>query len=417
MSFSSVDDWIARKTGAEDSKALLKYQMQKVRETLRYVITRSTFYGRRLRDFHRDIGAIHELPFTYPEDIERYSPEMLCVSQAEINRIVTHITSGTTAPPKRIFFTEKDQEATIDFFHHGMMEFTSAGDKVLILFPGTKDGSIGRLLATGLERFGAVPLVYGIVSDYDDLLRFISNREINVITGLPQQLLELSILSLDRNIAVSGLHSVLLSADYSAKSLVSAIEKNLGCAVYDHYGMTETCFGGGVYSKIRDGYHLRHNDFLFEIVDPVTGSVLSPGEYGEIVFTSLNTEAMPLVRYRTGDIARFLPQTDKFPVLEKIMDRLKDRVPLPNGYILKMADLEEVFFDNTEILDFTASYNGNTLKLHVRSLRFDGEEIIKKLRDSQLETTLAYCNIEVSPLNSGNTSKNTMTKRTIIFRA
>ena len=411
MSFSFVDDWVEKSTSAADSDKLLEYQLKKTRETLKYVTERSAFYRERLKSINGNSVSIENIPFTYPEDIELFSSEMLCVPQGMVNRVVTHKSSGTTMSPKRVFFTENDQRATVDFFHHGMREFTSEGDTVLILFPGEKEGSIGELLADGLNRFGARPLVYGVVTDFDDLLRLIRKLSINVIVGLPQQLLELSRLCLYKRITVPDLHSVLMSADYAAKSLVNAVEKNLGCLVYEHYGMTETCFGGGVYSRARDGYHLRHNDFLFEIVDTLTGNVLPWGECGEVVFTSLNSEAMPLIRYRTGDLASFAPHTNKYPVMTKIEGRLGGSVRLLNGQALKMAELDEAIFAKEDVLDFKASYNGNTLELYVRSLCFNAADIVEALRVSPVISVLNGCDIKVIASGDRHICKSTMSKR------
>ena len=413
MSFSFVDNWIERKTGVADSDSLLKYQTGKAREIVKYVMGHSAFYKERLKNFNDGFTEIKELPFTFPEDIERFSPEMLCTAQSMVSRVVTLYSSGTATPPKRICFTEKDLSAAVDFFHHGMMEFTSEGDKVLILFPGEKEGSIGQLLANGLNRFGAVPLIYGLITNFDDMFRFISRQKINVIAGMPGQLYELSRLCRHKEIAISGLHSVLLSADYAAESLVNAIEKNLGCLVYEHYGMTEMCFGGGVYSKARDGYHMRHNDFLFEIVDPSTGAALPQGEYGEVVFTSLNAEAMPLIRYRTGDLARFTRRVAKYPVMEKIKGRLKDGVKLSNGLTLRISELEEAIFRNDDVLGFSASCDGNTLLLNVRSLRFDAGCIMKALTESPIEYVLNGCDIKILSTDEERICKNTMNKQAI----
>lgn len=96
-----------------------------------------------------------------PEEIsrrdDRHDPPLLCVSQGEISRIVT-LNSGTSGPSKRIFFTPEDQESTIDFFEQGMSVFTRPGDRVLILFPGERPGSVGSLLAVALQRMSAIPM-------------------------------------------------------------------------------------------------------------------------------------------------------------------------------------------------------------------------------------------------------------------
>ena len=85
------------------------------------------------------------------------------------------------------------------------------------------------------------------------------------------------------------------------------LEGALGCRVYDHYGSTEMGYGGALACGQGPGLHLREADLYFEVVDPATGRPLPEGAFGELVFTTLTRRGMPLVRYRTGDLTRFLP--------------------------------------------------------------------------------------------------------------
>jgi phenylacetate-coenzyme A ligase PaaK-like adenylate-forming protein len=319
---------------------------------------------------------------------------MLCVSQSEIENIVTYNTSGTTDNPKRIFFSREDLAATAEFFTYGMQEFTKPGDSVLILFPGKKEGSIGSLLEKALLSFGAVPINYGLITDYDDAIGFIAEKKINVITGLPRQVLQLSALLKEKGRNIEGIHSVLLSADYAARSLIDRIEKNLNCTVYEHYGMTETCFGGGVQSASRQGFHMRSADFLYEIT-----------ESGEIVFTSLIKGAMPLIRLKTGDTANFIKDAYPYPRLGKVTPRAAEK-----EYFNTVA-LSEALYKIENILDFQAEYANEVLRINVRSLDFDKCEIESALKPVTLG--LPYKNIEISPWQSPHTQKNTMEKHRV----
>lgn len=98
---------------------------------------------------------------------------------------------------------------------------------------------------------------------------------------------------------------VILTADHVPAALVGRVENLLDAKVLNHYGMTETGFGAAIQCSARETLHLRHPDLFFEIVDP-TGNLLSPGEWGEIVITTLNRKCMPLIWYRTGDVSRIL---------------------------------------------------------------------------------------------------------------
>ena len=126
------------------------------------------------------------------------------------------------------------------------------------------------------------------------------------VVGIPVQVLGLARLSVAGG-APLHLKTVLLSTDHCSPVVATAIEAAWGCRVFDHYGTTEMGLGGGVDCEAHAGYHLREADLLVEVVDPESGAPLPDGEYGEVVFTTLTREAMPLIRYRTGDRGRFLP--------------------------------------------------------------------------------------------------------------
>jgi long-subunit acyl-CoA synthetase (AMP-forming) len=122
---------------------------------------------------------------------------------------------------------------------------------------------------------------------------------------------------------------------------------------------------------------------------------------------------MPLIRYRTGDIARFSQCAAKYPVMEKISGRHNDGVRLSNGQTLELSELEEIMFENDGILDFMAAYDGNTLFLEVRSLRFDADSIMKTLLASPYAHVLNGCDIRIFSTENAHVFKNTMNKRSI----
>jgi phenylacetate-coenzyme A ligase PaaK-like adenylate-forming protein len=119
--------------------------------------------------------------------------------------------------------------------------------------------------------------------------------------------------------------AILLSAEYVSDENVRIIEEIWDCKVFEHYGMTEMGLGGAMACETRIGYHPREADLIFEIIDPESGAALPDGEYGEIVFTTLTREAMPLVRYRTGDFSRFIPEPCPCGSKLKRLDRVANR--------------------------------------------------------------------------------------------
>jgi phenylacetate-CoA ligase len=293
------------------------------------------------------------LPFTTAADIKENALWLLCVSQSEIERVVTLQSSGTSGEPKRLYFTRDDQELTLDFFHVGMSTLTEPGDRVLILLPGERPGSVGDLLAKALPRLGAYGVKHGPVQDVARTREIIAGEKIDCLVGVPTQLLALA---RQGQAAPPKLKSVLLATDHAPDAIRRALERAWDCQVYEHYGMTEMGLGGGVECQARRGYHLREADLFCEIVDPLTGE---PATEGEIVFTTLTRRGMPLVRYRTGDISRFVPGDCPCGTVLETLERVKSRVAgcveLGEGQYLTMADLDEALFPIDAVLDFSTT--------------------------------------------------------------
>ncbi len=294
-----LDEWIGEKHQIRDRASLDEYTEEKLAEQISHARENSSWYSASLKD----VKNFRDLPFLTEEDLRAHGKEMLCVRESEIARVVT--TSGTTGRPKRVWFTENDQEHTADYFAHGMQFMTKPGDRALILFPGETQGSLVRLLSDGLGRIG-VQTVLSPGSSAD------------CIIGAPEDVLRLS------RDGSRSVRTVLLSSAYVDDAVRKEIENNLSCEVFEHYGMTEMGLGCAV-SCGEEGYHIRENDIYIEIIDPDTGEVLPDGQWGEITFTSLNREAMPFIRYRTGDMSRILPGKCPCGSFLKRLDRVKER--------------------------------------------------------------------------------------------
>ena len=185
-------------------------------------------------------------------------------------------TSGTAGEPKRSYFTKEDQELTIDFFKAGMSTFTSPGDRVLILLPCERPGSVGDLLAIALEKLGALPFKHGIIRNIGEIIQKLADTKANVAVGIPIQMLALA-----KFYEISAcrtpilLKRILLSTDYLSHAINNELQRILKCEVFDHYGMTEMGLGGGVECCTDNGYHLREADLYFEIIDPLTGGAIT----------------------------------------------------------------------------------------------------------------------------------------------
>ncbi len=291
--------WANAITGTHTTAALAGWRLARLRESLARAKAKSPFYAQHLAAVRpRDIQSLQDLarlPFTGAQTLAEQGGRMLCTSQSEVGRVRTAPTSGSTAAPKRVWFTEGDMARTISFFAAGMRPLAAPGEVVAILMSDGRPSSIADLLRTGLAEYGAVGRIHGNVRDAGEAAAACEGAA--CLVGVPAEVLYLC-----RKAPHLRPKTVLLSADYIPPPLVAALEAEWGCRVFLHYGLTETCYGLAVQCATLQRQHLRAPDFIVEIVDPATGAPLPDGQEGEIVLTSLRSEALPLVRYRTGDI-------------------------------------------------------------------------------------------------------------------
>ena len=310
MSVATLDPWMAERMGLAaplTRAAVAEWQIARLNKTIAYARAASPFYRRR-RDWSETplagLGDLAQLPFTTAADLAADDPPLLAQSQSAIARVVTLETSGTSGRPKRLQFTAEDQEATVDFFHHGMALMARPGDRVAIAFSGGRAGGVAAGLAIALRRLGANPIAAPAPFDPAALAAWLRDRRPDVVAGPPVPLLAAArVAALDGGAPIR-IRAALLSSDHVAASLARGLADAWGAEVFRHWGMTETGFGGAVDCAYHCGCHLREDELLVEVVDPATGLTAPLGALGEVVVSTLRPRATPLLRYRTGDLAR-----------------------------------------------------------------------------------------------------------------
>ncbi|HWR41703.1 DVU_1553 family AMP-dependent CoA ligase [Sporomusa sp.] len=379
MPITPLDAWIVKKTETSGDfvtrEELSRYQLARLNETIACARSFSPFYQRHWAGgVPHSLSRLEELasyPLMTPADVGEYGLQMVCVSQGEINRVVTLATSGTTGNPKRLYFTATDQELTIDFFRCGMSTLVGPGDRVLILLPGERPGSVGDLLGKGLLRSGVLPAHYGLVRNIPDAVTKMCKEQATCLVGVPVQILAMARYWEQWGKSTWAPSCALVSTDYIPVAIVRELKRIWNCEVFEHYGMTEMGLGGGLECAAHNGYHMREADLYIEIIDPVSAQPLPEGEYGEVVFTTLTRRGMPLIRYRTGDISRVIPGQclcgSRLRRLERVQSRITGRVCLGDGKWLTIAELDEVLFPVTGIINFSAaiSYIDSLIRLQV----------------------------------------------------
>lgn len=351
-----LDIWTDKKIGGGGKLTRAKiddYTAVRLRETIEYAVANSSFYREKFEEqYYRAkersgvsfIENFRSLPFTTPHELSERGQEFLCVSAGSISRIVTLATGGSTGIPKRIYFTEEDQQLTVDFFENGMKLIVDKSDNVLILMPARMPGSIGKLLGQGLRNLGAGVIEYGLPEpdELPELIEIIDDRNVTSVVALPTHMRTLAELELQkkrrkrRRQSRSRLRSVLLSAEYISYEDVRLIEDAFSCKVYEHYGMTEMGLGCAVGCGFGEGYHIRESDLYLEIIDPETGKNVEAGKTGEIVFTTLTRKGMPFIRYRTGDFSRFITEKCTCGSVLRRLDKVAPRDEI-KGYLRNVS--------------------------------------------------------------------------------
>lgn len=439
-----LDSWIASQTHRSDRldpDLLRNYQLRALNETIAWAVGNSPFYRERLDTFSESgLGSLDDLsglPIMDARDLGTQSLRILCISQGDVERVVTLRTSGSTAEPKRVFFTAEDIEHTKNFFAVGMSQMVAPGDTLLVLMPGAAPHSVGDLLKSALTRLDAPCNVYGFVDDPAAVAERIIACGASVLVGLPGQMLALA---RDQEAALrSRISAVLLSGEHAPPWLTRDIATRLGCEVFVHFGLTETGLGGGVECRAHHGLHLREADLLFEIVDPQTRTPVPDGEAGEIVITTLRRRGMPLIRYATGDagllLGRDCPCGSRVQRLLPLGARIHD-YPVSPGLHLSMHHVDEAVFraegvsachatlhvsawpDTPDSLALTlaatspSSKNIDTLETDVRTSLLDSPDIGPLLQDGSLHATIAWTSAAKCLALSG--PKRMLTTRTIM---
>lgn len=401
IAVTPLDAWIREKTavgpapkGRPFLDALKAYQIEKINETIAYARQNTLFYSRHLAFLPdsplKALPDLAKLPFTTPADLAENPMRFLAVRQDDISKIVTLRTSGSTGDAKRIFFTEADLELTIDFFHRGMSTLVHPGRRAMILLPGEKPDSVGDLLLRGLKRLQVEARVYGPVADPAHAARAVDDFGAHCLIGIPTQVLAVALSQAGTAIGKGRIESLLLSTDNVPKALSETLTRIWGCRVFTHYGMTEMGFGGGVECGALDGYHLREADLYFEVVDPDSGVSCEAGRPGEVVFTTLTRLGMPLIRYRTGDIGRFIAEPclcgTALRRLGHVRGRRDGAFRLSPDAVLTLPDLDEALFRLPGLLDYRAAVSKvgkGKFRLHVEVCRTEeGRPSVRDVLDA-----------------------------------
>jgi phenylacetate-CoA ligase len=278
-----------------------------------------------------DVGSLADLgrfPFTTKGDLrDSYPFGMFAVPREEVVRV--HASSGTTGRPTVVGYTADDVSMWADVVARSIeVAGGRPGDVVHVVYGyGLFTGGLGAHY--GAERLGCtvVPVSGGMTERQVQLIRDFEPRIIMVTPSYFLSIVdEMERQGMDP--ATSSLEIGIFGAEPWTDEMRREIEQRCAMHAVDIYGLSEV-IGPGVSQEAvatKDGLHVWEDHFYPEVIDPVTGDVLPDGEEGELVFTSLTKQAMPIVRYRTRDLTRLLPGTACAPYrrMHKVPGRTDD---------------------------------------------------------------------------------------------
>ncbi len=317
-----------------DTDHLRDVQLRRLKETLARAYANVPHYQRAFdaagihpQDVH-SLADLAQVPFTTKEDLRQNYPfGMFAVPREEVVRV--HASSGTTGKPTVVGYTRADVDMWADVMARSInVAGGRPGDIVHVAYGyGLFTGGLGAHY--GAERLGCtvVPVSGGMTERQVQLIADFGPRIIMVTPSYFLSILdEMERQGIDP--VSSSLEIGIFGAEPWTQQMREEIEARAGISAVDIYGLSEV-IGPGVSQEAattKDGLHIWEDHFYPEIVDPITLAPVADGEPGELVFTSLTKQALPIIRYRTRDLTRLLPGTacPSYRRMEKVTGRTDD---------------------------------------------------------------------------------------------
>ncbi|ASJ76834.1 phenylacetate--CoA ligase PaaK [Granulosicoccus antarcticus] len=329
---------------------LQSLQLERMRQSVRHTYDNVAPYRKKCEatgvtpDDLQSLSDISKFPFTYKADLrENYPFGLTAVPMDDVVRI--HASSGTTGKPTVVTYTQNDIHNWADLVARCIR--ASGGQRKDLLHVaygyGLFTGGLGAHY--GAERMGCavIPMGGGQTSKQVQLIRDFKPRIIMITPSYMLNVIdEMERQGMDPR--ESSLKIGIFGAEPWTGSMRTEIENRLGIDAIDIYGLSEVG-GPGVANECietKDGPTIWEDHFYPEIINPETGEVLPEGEYGELVFTTLTKEAMPMIRYRTRDLTRLLPPTSRsMRRMDKITGRSDDMLII-RGVNIFPSQVEEI---------------------------------------------------------------------------
>ncbi len=370
---------LARKGVYLSKREIEEVKNRRFRAVVKYAFWKSPFYRKKFKEHGVDIDRIKgveditKLPLTVKQELrESYPLKMCCVPKEEIVRV--QMSGGTTGQPVIIPYTRGDVERWKELMLRAFHIAGITSKDVIQITPafGLWNGGFGfHFAADAIDAF-VIPLGAGNTRNQVKFMRDFGTTVLCATASYPLRIAEVAE-EMGVNLRELPVSKLLLGAEPWTEEMRKQIEESFGATAYDIPGLTE--MGGvgttGFECRMRKGLHVWEDHYVVEVIDPETGEVLDEGEEGEVVYTSLTREAMPLIRYRSGEVSAVLSREPcecgiEHMTIKRIRGRTDDMV-IYRGVKFYPADIEAIL----------ASYGIRHYQIEVGNgivVKFEGDE-------------------------------------------
>ena len=338
---------------------LNKLQEDKLRYIVHYVYQHSPFYRKKFDDNGvkpediKTLDDVKKLPFTYKKDLrDTYPTGMFCVPNTLLVRF--HVSSGTTGKPTVVGYTKNDISEWNTSLARALTSIgVGRGDIIQVSYGyGLFTGGLG--LHYGAEEVGTTVLPTS-AGNTERQIELMQDLGTTVIACTPSYFLFVNETAKKEGISIKNdtkLRVGILGAEPWSEAMRARIEDLTGIKAYDVFGTSE--LSGPLFTECtyQDGIHIWADQFLVEVVDPETGEELKDGEQGELVITTLAKEALPLIRYKIGDLTVKKSEPCRcgrtHPRIMRIMGRVDDMLVV-RGINVFPGQIESVLMNVPEV--------------------------------------------------------------------
>ena len=387
-------------------------QLERLQKTVNHCMN-SPFYQNKFKelgitpDDNKTLDDVRKLPFTTTEDLrENYPFGICCVPMKDCVRL--HSSSGTTGNPTVVLHSQKDLDEWANAVARCLWMVGSRPEDVFQNSAGYGMFTAGLGFQYGAEKVGmlTVPAAAGNTTRQ---IKFIKDFGTSVLHAIPSYASRIYEVMKEEGCDPrkdTKLRVLCIGAEPHSEEQRKRIEDNLGVKAYNSYGISEM-MGPGVAFECQEqnGLHIWEDYFIVEIIDPVTLEPLPDGELGELVLTTINREAMPLLRYRTRDLTRILPGDCPCGRHHKRLARLQGRsddMMILKGVNIFPIQIEKILLKFKELstdylITLETKENGDTMTIDVELSQLFTDDYTRLQRLEKDITRLLKDEILITP--------------------